>query len=82
MAARDADLAKGVQPVSFGADDQSHPMSPHDIQRRDLNPAPDSIFINAKDGTIINSGNMAPSQARAMLERWKAIHGTPLGGSF
>jgi hypothetical protein len=82
VAARDADLAKGVQPVSFGADDQSHPMSPHDIQRRDLNPAPDSIFINAKDGTIINSGNMAPSQARAMLERWKAIHGTPLGGSF
>lgn len=83
-AARTEALTQGVQPVSFGADDQAHPMSVHDIQRRDLNPAPDSIFIDAKNGTIINSGNMAPRAAQALLARWRAIHGGSgsLAGAF
>ena len=68
-------LAQGVQPIAFGADDVARPMSPHDVGRADLKPAPNEIFINAKDGTIINSGNMAPRLAQGMLARWKALHG-------
>jgi hypothetical protein len=68
-------LKQKVQPISFGADDVEHIMSPHDIKRADLNPAPDSIFINKRDGSVINSGNMAPAQVRGLLARWKALHG-------
>jgi hypothetical protein len=75
-------LSEGVHPVSFGADDQQHIMSPHDVERADLHPAPDSIFINAKDGSLIDSGGMAPALVRNLLARWKAIHGTPLDKSF
>lgn len=84
VSAKNQAVAKGVQPVSFGADDLEHPMSVHDIARRDLNPAPDSIFIDKKTGEIINSGRMAPRLAQSLLARWKAIHGTPggLGAEF
>ena len=75
-------LAKGVQPIAFGADDVARPMSPHDVERADLRPAPNEIFINAKDGSIINSGNMAPRLAQSMLARWKALHGSNLGNAF
>jgi hypothetical protein len=75
IAAKNEAIAKGVQPVSFGPDDQPHAMSPHDIERRDLNPSPGSIFINAKDGTILNSGGMAPRLVQGLLARWKSIHG-------
>ena len=75
-------LAKGVQPIAFGADDVARPMSPHDVERADLRPAPNEIFINAKDGSIINSGNMAPRLAQGMLARWKALHGSNLGNAF
>jgi len=81
IAAKNEAVAKGVQPVSFGADDQEHIMSPHDIERRDLNPAPDSIFIDKKTGQIINSGRMAPRTAQSLLARWKALHGG-LGDAF
>ncbi len=84
ISAKNEALAKGVKPVSFGADDQAHPMSVHDIERRDLNPAPDSIFIDAKTGKIINSGRMAPRAAQALLARWRALHGAggALGEAF
>jgi hypothetical protein len=83
ISAKDEAVAKGTQPVAFGADDQEHPMSVHDISRRDLNPAPDSIFIDKKTGQIINSGRMAPRAAQALLARWKAIHGGGgLAGAF
>jgi hypothetical protein len=83
ISAKNEAVAKGTQPVAFGADDQEHPMSVHDISRRDLNPAPDSIFIDKKTGQIINSGRMAPRAAQALLARWKAIHGGGgLAGAF
>jgi hypothetical protein len=83
--AKDEALAKGVKPVSFGADDQEHVMSPHDIERRDLNPAPDSVFIDKSvpGGRIINSGRMSPRAAQALLARWRALHGGGgLAGAF
>jgi len=82
VSAKNQALAKDVQPVSFGADDQEHPMSPHDIERRDLNPAPGSIFIDKKTGQVINSGGMAPRLVQGLLARWQALHGGGLGEAF
>jgi hypothetical protein len=74
-------LAKGVQPVVFGADDLEHPLSPHDIERRDLRPPPNALVIDKKTGAVIDSGGMAPRLAQNLLARWKALHG-PLGSDW
>ncbi len=81
-AAKNQAVAEGKQQISFGADDQQHVMGPHDIDRRDLNPAPDSVFIDPKTQKVVNSGTQSPRAAAALLARWKAIHGTPLGSAY
>jgi hypothetical protein len=66
--------------VTFGQDDVPRPIM-KDVTQVDQHPGPGEVVINTKTGQLHDSGNMTPSLARGLLERWKSLHGG-LGAQF
>lgn len=63
--------AAGTRPVMIGPEGDETPIL-HDVSAVDRSPSKGGIILDAKTGKIINSGNMKPAAAQALVNRWKA----------
>jgi hypothetical protein len=71
--------AAGTRPVMVGPDGDEQPLL-HDVTAVDQSPQKGGIILDAKTGKVINSGNMKPAAAQALVNRWKARR--PIGEQF
>lgn len=74
-----AEKAAGTKPVLINPDGDAAAVL-HDVTAVDRNPPSGHVIADAKTGKVINSGNMKPAAAQALVNRWKARR--PIGEQF